>query len=94
MKNVVWSLEKAAILSRDPNRGRVTFEDCALAIEEQRVLAIEPNPSRNHLNQRMYVVEVQSYVYCVPFVEDENSVFLKTIFPSRKYTALYLGTKR
>jgi hypothetical protein len=27
----------------------------------------------------------------VPFVEDEQSVFLKTIIPSRKATRQYLG---
>jgi hypothetical protein len=30
-------------------------------------------------------------VYLVPFVEDERTVFLKTIIPSRKATKLYLG---
>jgi hypothetical protein len=30
-------------------------------------------------------------VYLVPFVEDEHSVFLKTIIPSRKVTKEYLG---
>jgi hypothetical protein len=27
----------------------------------------------------------------VPFVDDENERFLKTIFPSRKYTKIYLN---
>jgi hypothetical protein len=30
-------------------------------------------------------------VYLVPFVENEDSVFLKTIIPSRKATKEYLG---
>ena len=30
-------------------------------------------------------------MYLVPFVEDEHSVFLKTIIPSRKATKQYLG---
>jgi hypothetical protein len=33
----------------------------------------------------------RQYVYLVPFVEDEQSVFLKTIIPSRKATKQYLG---
>jgi hypothetical protein len=90
MKRVLWSLEKAAILSSDATRGNVTFEDCALAIEDGRILAIEANPSKNHLKQRMYVLNISNYAYCVPFVENENGIFLKTIFPSRKFTALYL----
>jgi len=38
----------------------------------------------------MYVVEIDEYVYLVPFVEDEEKCFLKTIFPSRKMTKKYL----
>jgi hypothetical protein len=32
----------------------------------------------------------EDYVYLVPFIEDEHSVFLKTIIPSRKPTKQYL----
>ena len=32
-----------------------------------------------------------TYVYLVPFVEDDETVFLKTIIPSRKATKQYLG---
>jgi hypothetical protein len=32
-----------------------------------------------------------TYVYLVPFVEDEKLIFLKTIIPSRKATKEYLG---
>jgi hypothetical protein len=37
------------------------------------------------------VVRREEYVYLVPFVEDEQTVFLKTIIPSRKATKQYLG---
>jgi hypothetical protein len=33
----------------------------------------------------------EDYVYLVPFVEDEHTVFLKTIIPSRKATKQYIG---
>jgi hypothetical protein len=33
----------------------------------------------------------EDYVYLVPFVEDEQTVFLKTIIPSRRATKEYLG---
>jgi hypothetical protein len=36
-------------------------------------------------------VRREDYVYLVPFVEDEQTVFLKTIIPSRKATKQYLG---
>jgi len=38
-------------------------------------------------------LEKDNYAYLVPFVEDENGKFLKTIIPSRKATRDYLGGK-
>ena len=49
-----------------------------------------PNQAR-YGGQRIFVVKVDDYVYLVPFVEDDTSVFLKTIIPSRKATKQYLG---
>ena len=49
-----------------------------------------PNPDR-YAGQRIFVVRRKDYVYLVPFVEDEHTVFLKTIIPSRKATKEYLG---
>ena len=49
-----------------------------------------PNPDR-YGGQRIFVVQRDDYVYLVPFVEDEHTVFLKTIIPSRKATKQYLG---
>ena len=38
----------------------------------------------------MFVVAVGDYAYLVPFVEEEDHYFLKTIIPSRKATRDYL----
>ena len=37
-----------------------------------------------YAGQRIFVVKREDYVYLVPFIEDEQTVFLKTIIPSRK----------
>jgi hypothetical protein len=37
-------------------------------------------------NQRIFIIDIEDYIYLVPFVEDEKSMFLKTIIPSRKMT--------
>jgi hypothetical protein len=37
------------------------------------------------------VLQRENYVYLVPFVEDEHTVLLKTIIPSRMATKEYLG---
>jgi hypothetical protein len=55
-----------------------------LLIEAGNILGIEENPG--HPNQKIYILEIGNYAYIVPFVESENEIFLKTAFPSRKYT--------
>ena len=49
-----------------------------------------PNQER-YGGQRIFVVRRHDHVYLVPFVEDDTSVFLKTIIPSRKATKESLG---
>ncbi|MGH9199825.1 MAG: hypothetical protein ACRD2A_01160 [Vicinamibacterales bacterium] len=46
-------------------------------------------PEPRHAGQRIFVIRLEEYVYLMPFVED--TVFLKTIIPSRKATKEYLG---
>jgi hypothetical protein len=70
----------------------IGFEDIVFHIERGDLLDIldHPNPSR-YAGQRIFVVKREDYVYLVPFVEDEHTIFLKTIIPSRKATKQYLG---
>jgi hypothetical protein len=71
---------------------RHRFEEIVFHIERGDLLDIleHPNPER-YSGQRIFVVRREDYVYLVPFVEDEHTVFLKTIIPSRKATNEYLG---
>ena len=70
----------------------IGFEEIVFHIERGDLLDIleRPNPDR-YAGQRIFVVRRDDYVYLVPFVEDEQTVFLKTIIPSRKATKQYLG---
>jgi uncharacterized DUF497 family protein len=68
----------------------VSFEDVFLAISENRLLNILPHHNlAKYPNQKLFIVQIRNYVYYVPFIEDEHSVFLKNIIPSRKYQKLY-----
>jgi len=70
----------------------ISFEEVELAIEEGRVLDIidHPNPAK-YPNQKMYILNINNYVYLVPFIrESEYKIFLKTIYPSRKLVKKYL----
>ena len=70
----------------------IGFDDVVFHIQRGDLLDIleHPNPLR-YAAQRIFVVQREDYVYLVPFVEDEHTVFLKTIIPSRKATKQYLG---
>lgn len=88
MKYFDWDESKNTFLkeSRD-----VSFEDVQLAIEEGRALDDFENPNKKlYPHQRILVVEIENYAYYVPYIEDEDKIFLKTIFPSRKATKKYL----
>lgn len=70
----------------------IGFEEVVFLIGIGRVLDIlqHPNPGR-YAGQRIFVIERNDYAYLVPFAEDDDSIFLKTIIPSRKATKRYLG---
>jgi len=88
VKYFAWDDAKNAKLKADRGIG---FEDIVFHIERGDLLDIleHPNPDR-YGGQRIFVVRREDYVYLVPFVEDEHTVFLKTIIPSRKATKQYL----
>ena len=88
MKLFGWDDAKNAKLRAEHGIG---FEDIAFHIERGDLLDIlaHPHPER-YADQRIFVVRRDDYVYLVPFVEDEETVVLKTISPSRKATKQYL----
>ena len=89
MKKLNWSNEKNQQLKKE--RG-VSFDDIIQAIGQQKVLDIIKHPNQNQYpNQFVLIVHIKNYVYCVPYVENETEIFLKTIFPSRKMKKRYLG---
>ena len=89
MKSFRWNHEKNETLK---TAREVSFEEVTLAIEEEGLLDIlqHPNPEK-YPGQRILVVCLRGYVYLVPFVEEADFYFLKTIIPSRKATRDYLG---
>jgi hypothetical protein len=83
-----WNEQKNEWLRTDRE---VCFEDVLIAINEGRLLGVEahPNPLK-YPKQKMYIVQLGEYAYLVPFVEDDEKIFLKTIIPSRRATKKYL----
>lgn len=91
MKEFRWNHEKNIQIRNE--RG-ISFEDIVFYISEGKLLTIikHPNPEK-YKNQLIFIVNIDNYAYAVPFIETENEIFLKTIFPSRKYTKKYLEGK-
>lgn len=90
-KQIRWNPEKAELLRQDETRGGYSFEDCVIALEGDGLLEVIANPSTNHPDQKCFVLVIDGYVFLVPFVENEEEIFLKTMMPSRKLTKRYLG---
>ena len=89
MKYFDWNNEKNEELIKD--RG-ISFEEVVFCIMHDGLVdIIEHHNKSKYPNQKIFIVEIDSYVYIVPFVEDNEIVFLKTIIPSRKMTKKYLG---
>jgi uncharacterized DUF497 family protein len=69
----------------------VSFEDMQAAIEAGKMLDdVKHSNQKRYPGQRMYIIEVNSYAYLVPYIEDDTKIFFKTIIPSRKATKKYL----
>lgn len=93
MKVIRWNSDKELWLQSNADRGFVGFQDCLVAIQQGRILADIQNPAESYPHQRIMILEINNYAYVVPYVEGETEIFLKTVFPSRKHTALYLRTR-
>lgn len=88
MNDFDWNDEKNEFLQR--TRG-VSFEEVLFHIQNGDVLDVikHPNPAR-YPSQNIIVLNMEGYVYLVPYTKEGGVRFLKTIIPSRKATKEYL----
>jgi hypothetical protein len=80
VKEFKWSSLKNERLKRV--RG-ASFED----ITGAKLVRIKKHPRKE--NQDIMFFEYKNYIWAVPYVEDESHIFLKTLYPSRKYTKIH-----
>jgi uncharacterized DUF497 family protein len=89
MSQFDWDDEKNAVL--EGTRG-VCFEDVLVCIQNGDVLDIIRHPNRDRYpGQSIIVLNINDYVWLVPYVKKKGVRFLKTIIPSRKLTREYLS---
>ena len=67
----------------------VTFYNVIDSISEKGILLNIEHPNKEkYPEQKIFVVDIENYAYCVPYVIKGKKCFLKTIFPSRKFKYL------
>ena len=84
MKPYRWNSEKNEALKAA--RG-ISFENVVVSIESGGLLdkVDHPNPDK-YPRQKVMVVSIENYAYLVPYVDEDDYYFLKTVIPSRKAT--------
>lgn len=82
MKEIRWNVLKNERLKKA--RG-ASFED----LINSKLIKVMKNPK--HMNQNIMLFEYKKYIWVVPFVEEKDYYFLKTLFPSRKYAKIFKG---
>ncbi len=89
MKPINWNAEKNRKLIEERN---VSFEDIIFCLQSGGLLDDVSHPNKKkYPHQRIFIVAVDEYAYLVPYVENDEEIFLKTVVPSRKATKQYLG---
>jgi len=88
MKPFRWNHDKNESLKIERS---ISFEEIVLAIEADGLFDVlrHPNPIK-YPNQSVFVVALDGYVYLVPYVDEPDYYFLKTVIPSKKATKIYL----
>ncbi len=89
MKDYKYNQEKNKFLIKERN---VDFSEIIKALNDERLVDVIDNPNiKKYPNQRIFLVKIKKHIFSVPFIEEETYIFLKTIYPSQKYTKKYLG---
>jgi uncharacterized DUF497 family protein len=83
-----WDSAKNNLLKNTRN---ISFEEIVNAINEGKLVDAIDNPQKEKYKGQVYLmVEINNYIYVVPAAISQEDVFLKTIYPGRKYTEKYL----
>lgn len=91
MEDIEYEFNTEKNIELKEKRG-INFEEIIYHIHNGCLLdTVRHHNEKKYGGQKFYVVDVDDYVYLVPFVRQSNKIFLKTIFPSRKHTKHYLN---
>jgi uncharacterized DUF497 family protein len=87
MQKFCYNAEKNTKLKQERN---ISFDEIIVLIEGDKLIDVLDHPNqRDYPGQKIYVLDVDGYIWLVPFIESSDEIFLKTAFPSRKHTKQY-----
>ena len=82
-----WNPDKNEWLKKER---RISFEEIVFHLSQGDVWKTSDHPNqKDYPGQQVYFIIVEGYIHMVPHVTNEETVFLKTIIPSRKATRDY-----
>jgi uncharacterized DUF497 family protein len=70
----------------------ICFDDIIELIKKDKIIKdVRHHNLGKYQRQRIFILKIKSYIYAVPYVVSlkKKIVFLKTIYPSRKYKKNY-----
>ena len=92
MKVFRWDNEKNEWLKQ--NRG-VCFEEVVILMEREDVLETIEHPNQDkYPGQKIAIIRIENYAYLVPYIQESDEIFLKTIIPSRKAINKYVREQK
>ena len=82
-----WNPEKNEWLKQKRN---ISFEQVIFHLSRGDVWKVADHPDQEkYPDQKIYFVIIDNYVFMVPHVIQRDTIFLKTIIPTRKATKAY-----
>ena len=94
MVRFIWKEDKNILLKQ---HRKISFEQIILSIENKQVLDVLEHPNQEKYKGQLFIlVESNNYAYVVPasISDSGEECYLKTIYPSRKYTEKFLRSKK
>ena len=65
----------------------ISFENVVVSVESGGLLDTVAHPNQaKYPRQKVMIVAIENYAYLVPYVDEDDYYFLKTVIPSRKAT--------
>jgi uncharacterized DUF497 family protein len=82
-----WDPKKNEVLKRERN---VSFEDVVFHLSQGDLWKTADHPNRQkYPGQKIYFINIDGYIHMVPYIIEDEYIFLKTIIPNRKATKAF-----